>query len=55
LHLQKCFENLGYKEGDFPASERASKEVLSLPMFPELEENKQVEVVKKIKEFLERK
>jgi len=54
LHLQKCFENLGYKEGDFPASERASKEVLSLPMFPELEENKQLEVVKKIKEFLEK-
>ncbi len=36
LHLQSAFSNLGYAEGDFPVSEKAQAEVLSLPMFPEL-------------------
>ena len=40
LHLQKCFDYLGYKEGDFPESEKASKEVLSLPMYPEISNEK---------------
>ena len=36
LHLQKAYEHLGYKEGDFPVAERAAKRLLSLPMYPEL-------------------
>ena len=51
LHLQTCFAYLGYKEGQFPESERAAKEVLSLPVFPELTSAQRDEVVSAVRSF----
>ena len=51
LHLQPCFNYLGYKEGQFPESESAAKETLALPAYPELNEEQQVYVVESFKSF----
>jgi dTDP-4-amino-4,6-dideoxygalactose transaminase len=51
LHLQPCFSYLGYKEGQLPEAERASREVLSLPVYPELTRAQLDEVVAAVREF----
>ena len=51
LHLQECFRDLGYREGDFPAAERASREVVSLPVYAELPVDDQQHVVETIERF----
>lgn len=51
LHLQKCFGHLGYKKGDFPVTETLAGNCLSLPMFPELNEDQIGFICDKIKLF----
>ncbi len=55
LHLQPAFSYLGYKRDDFPEAERAAKEVLSLPIYPEISKFDQKKIIKKIKEFFKDK
>jgi dTDP-4-amino-4,6-dideoxygalactose transaminase len=51
LHLQPCFKDLGYREGDCPEAERATREVLSLPLYAELGADQQVAVVDALADF----
>lgn len=53
LHLQECYQPLGYKKGDLPVSEQMASEVLSLPIYPELSHSQMELVVGTIKEFYE--
>ena len=52
LHLQKAYQNLSYKKGDFPVTERVAAEIVSLPMFPQLLPIQQNIVVAKVMEFV---
>ncbi len=52
LHLQKAYANLQYSQGDFPCAEEKSKKILSLPMYPELNENQIEFVCNKIRQYL---
>lgn len=51
LHRQECFSYLGYREGELPESERAARETLALPVYPELKEEQQQYVVECIGRF----
>ena len=51
LHLQPAYRYLGYKEDDFPVTEAAAREVLSLPMYPELSEGEISWVAEVVRDF----
>jgi dTDP-4-amino-4,6-dideoxygalactose transaminase len=55
LHLQRAYQNRGYRHGDFPVCEKAAREIVSLPMFPQLQANQQRRVVQAITQFVESK
>jgi dTDP-4-amino-4,6-dideoxygalactose transaminase len=49
--MQKAYETFGFKKGDFPVTEKIATEILSLPMYPQLQAAAQTRVVQKIQEF----
>jgi dTDP-4-amino-4,6-dideoxygalactose transaminase len=52
LHLQNAYRHMGHKEGDFPVAERLSKQIVSLPIYPNLTLEQQTRVVAKVHEFV---
>jgi dTDP-4-amino-4,6-dideoxygalactose transaminase len=55
LHLQKAYASFEYKQGDFPVTETVAAEILSLPMYPQLQAEQQKRVVQSVREFLAKK
>ncbi|MBN1948281.1 MAG: DegT/DnrJ/EryC1/StrS family aminotransferase, partial [Candidatus Cloacimonetes bacterium] len=55
LHIQECFSYLGYRMGDFPLAEEASRLVISIPVFSELTREQQDYVISCLREFYARK
>jgi dTDP-4-amino-4,6-dideoxygalactose transaminase len=51
LHLQNAYKSLGYKNGDFPVTEKLALEILSLPMYPQLQKAQQARVAQAVEEF----
>ena len=51
LHRQKVYEELGYREGDFPVAEGVSRQILPLPMYPELTDEQVDYVISTIRQF----
>ncbi|MCX8109832.1 MAG: DegT/DnrJ/EryC1/StrS family aminotransferase, partial [Syntrophorhabdaceae bacterium] len=54
LHLQGCFQYLGYRRGSFPVSEMAAQESLAIPVYPELKKTEKDYIVKMIREYFEK-
>ena len=54
FHLQECFANRGYRNGDFPVAEFAANTSIALPIYPELSRDQIEFVVSKIKEFIKK-
>lgn len=52
LHLQKAYARLGYREGDFPVTEKVMREIISLPMYPELTREQMEYVAEQVKKFV---
>ena len=51
LHSEPCFKGLGYRNGDFPVAEKICRQILSLPVYPELRESRQADVIAAIQDF----
>ena len=51
LHLQAVFKKLGYKNGDFPISEKTSRQILSIPMHPYLDNEKQNKIIEVLNNY----
>ena len=52
IHIMDAYKNLGYKQGDFPITEKCASEIFSLPMYPELSLEKQEYVINELKKII---